>query len=73
MTYRGRVVGNTVVFDEPTDLPDGTVVRIEALNPPKPEGQSLLERLGDIVGSVDDLPEDYALNHRHYRFGHPKQ
>jgi predicted DNA-binding antitoxin AbrB/MazE fold protein len=37
------------------------------------EGPSLFERLKDVVGSIDDLPEDSSENLDHYLYGHPKQ
>lgn len=74
MTFRGRVHGKTIILDEPTGLPDGTEVLVEAVGEKEEDtGTSLLERLGDLVGSIDDLPEDYALNHEHYRYGTPKR
>lgn len=75
MTYRGRIQGNTVIFDNPPGLPDGTEVVVEALSEDSVEESSLslAERLGDLIGSIDDLPEDFALNHEHYRYGTPKR
>lgn len=37
------------------------------------EGPSLFERLKDVVGTIDDLPEDSSKNLDHYLYGHPKQ
>jgi predicted DNA-binding antitoxin AbrB/MazE fold protein len=37
------------------------------------DGPSLFERLKDVVGSIDDLPEDSSENLDHYLYGHPKQ
>ena len=41
----------------------------------RPEGElpTLLERLKDVVGTVDDLPEDSSTNLDHYLYGHPKR
>jgi predicted DNA-binding antitoxin AbrB/MazE fold protein len=68
---------------EPVILPEGTRVhlRVEEENGvekpvAKPtEGQfpTLLERLKDVVGSVDDLPADSSINLDHYLYGSPKR
>lgn len=34
---------------------------------------SLLERLANVVGTVDDLPEDSSVNLDHYLYGAPKR
>jgi len=48
-----------VVFDEPVQLADGTEVRIEPIGGGESlprVGPTLLKQLGDVVGSVLDLP-----------------
>jgi hypothetical protein len=35
--------------------------------------QSFLERYGEFIGSVKDLPSDMSVNLDHYLYGHPKQ
>ena len=57
-------------FDQPTALPDGTVVRIfVGSDTPMP---TLAERLKDVIGIAPGLPSDLAENHDHYLHGKPK-
>jgi hypothetical protein len=74
MTLRGHVKNGTVVLDEPVRLPDGTDVEVE-VRPVSAEGDgpTLYERLQDVVGSADVLPNDMADNHDHYIHGTPKR
>jgi predicted DNA-binding antitoxin AbrB/MazE fold protein len=68
---------------EPLVLPEGARVhlRVEeeraaerpAADAPKGNLPTLLERLKDVVGTVDDLPEDSSVNLDHYLYGHPKR
>lgn len=59
MSLTGHVQNGVVVFDAPNALPDGTAVKVEAIEaPPKPTQRSLLDRLGDVVGKVEGLPAD---------------
>ena len=73
MTYRGLVKDNVVILPSGVELPEGTEVSIEPIPPPDPNMPTLADHLGDLIGSIDGLPEDHALNHRHYRFGEPKR
>jgi hypothetical protein len=76
MSLEGRIREGTVVFDAPVSLPEGTRVRVEPVAEPASEsgeGQSMLEILGDVVGSIDDLPPDLAEQHDHYLYGTPKR
>jgi hypothetical protein len=78
MTLRGHIKGGTVVLDEPTNLPDGTAVEVRAVEhaPPSdpPEaGPTLYERLADVIGIAEGLPEDMAENHDQYIHGTPKR
>ncbi|MFL5241339.1 MAG: hypothetical protein ACJ8FY_04470 [Gemmataceae bacterium] len=74
MSLTGHVQNGVVVFDTPNPLPDGTAVRVEALEiPPKPATRSLLDRLGDVVGKAADFPPDASQNVDHYLYGHPKK
>jgi hypothetical protein len=75
MSLEGRIENGRVVFDEPVPFADGTPVRVEPL--PETSARpvrdtSFLERLGNVVGAIHDLPEDLAINHDHYLFGTPK-
>jgi hypothetical protein len=74
MLLEGSVLNGTIVLDTPANLPDGTRVRIEpVVAPAKTPGPTLAERLKDIIGAVDNLPEDAAANVDHYLYGHPKK
>ena len=75
MTLPGRVKNGVIVLDQPQELPEGAAVQIEFLdeNAAAGESRTLLTRLGPIVGSIDDLPDDASINLKHYLYGHPKQ
>jgi hypothetical protein len=80
MTLEGRIANGVVVFNEPVSLPDGTPVRVEVVATPSPKDQDAAERSGhflnhykSVIGTVDDLPADAALNHDHYLYGLPKK
>ncbi len=71
MIYRGHVKDGLVVLDAEIRLPDGTEVIVEPVaSPGKP---TLAEQLGDLIGSVPDLPPDMAAQHDHYLHGAPKR
>lgn len=67
MTYKGHIQNGIVVLDEPVDLPEGTEVIVERVEP-----GTLADSLRDFIGAVSDLPEDLAENHDHYLYGTPK-
>ena len=71
MVYRGHVKGGVVVFDPGIQLPEGVEVKVEPIAPST--GKTLAEQLGDLVGSVRDLPSDMAAQHDHYLHGAPKR
>ena len=77
MVYRGHVKGGVVVFDAESRLPEGIEVTIEPIAPSPGKtlasGKTLAEQLGDLVGSVPDLPSDMAQQHDHYLHGAPKR
>jgi hypothetical protein len=82
MTLSGYVHNGSIVLDPQFALPEGAAVRVEIVEvqpsgehiaPATNEPPSLLERLGDVVGAIDDLPTDAALNHDHYLYGAPKR
>lgn len=76
MSIFGQVIDGQIVLDDPKSLPNGVRVRIEPIESNSTdEGQTptLLERLGDFVGSVQGLPADASRNVDHYLYGHPKQ
>jgi hypothetical protein len=70
MVYRGHVKNGVVVLDAETQLPEGTEVRVE---PVALQRKTLAEQLGDLIGSVPDLPSDMAEQHDHYLHGAPKR
>jgi len=70
MTLRGHIQNGTVVLDEPTTLPDGSIVKVEPFNVPD-DIISLREALLKLAGTVDGLPEDLAENHDYYIHGKP--
>lgn len=67
----------------PLPLPDGTRVhlRVEEKNGAEKVASSsadgnaptLLDRLKNVVGTIDDLPEDSSTNLDHYLYGRPKR
>jgi hypothetical protein len=72
MTYRGRVKNGVVVLEPPGKLPEGAEVDVS------PAGSAenippLTERLKDIVGAIEGLPQDMAEQHNHYIHNAPKQ
>ena len=71
MTYRGHVEHGVVVLEPGIELPDGIEVRVEPITPPR--RKTLAEQLGDLVGSVPELPSDMAEQHDHYLHGAPKR
>jgi hypothetical protein len=72
MTFQGHIENGVAVFDEPVSLPDGLKVRIvplaDSAHSPA-ERKTLAERFKNIIGAVDDLPEDMAANHDRYLHG----
>jgi predicted DNA-binding antitoxin AbrB/MazE fold protein len=73
-------------LSEPLALPNGARVRLSveeenaangaeapASQPSTAEAPTLLDRLKNVVGSINDLPEDSSTNLDHYLYGRPKQ
>jgi predicted DNA-binding antitoxin AbrB/MazE fold protein len=73
---------------EPLNLPAGTRVHLRIEKKAMPDGAevtpnhgtssqneipTLLERLKDFVGVVEDLPPDASVNLDHYLYGTPKR
>jgi hypothetical protein len=74
MVLRAHIENGVVVFNEPVSLPEGTPVRVEPVEPGAAEGVGyFLRHYQTVIGSVNDLPEDAALNVDHYLDGHPKK
>jgi predicted DNA-binding antitoxin AbrB/MazE fold protein len=71
MVYKGHIENGVVVLDESVSLPEGTQVQVE---PVETENiPTLAEQFKDIIGIIDDLPEDFAEQHDHYIHGTPKR
>jgi len=75
MAYRGHVRNNVIVLEGGVSLPEGSEVLVEPVQPgPEDAGKEpLFERLADLVGSAEGLPEGLAENHDHYIHGTPKR
>jgi hypothetical protein len=77
MTYKGHIENGTIVLDEPADLPDGAVVKIDVCTSSGEPGNetvpTLAETLAPFIGKAVGLPEDAAENHDHYLYGTPKK
>lgn len=68
MVCKGRVRNGVVVLEGDTQLPEGTEVRVETIEPV----ETLFDRLQHVIGKATDLPEDLAEQHDHYLYGLPK-
>jgi predicted DNA-binding antitoxin AbrB/MazE fold protein len=85
MSYDVEAIFDHGVFKptEPLALPEGTRVRLQveeqngsnitSAPPAAEQTPSLFDRLSNVVGSVDDLPEDSSTNLDHYLYGQPKR
>jgi hypothetical protein len=71
MVYSGHVKQGVIVLDPPAELPEGTEVRVGAVEHGSP--RTLAERFADVIRAATDLPEDLAENHDHYLHGAPKR
>lgn len=71
MVYNGRVKGGVVVLDPDVELPEGTEVKVEPVL--RTTRRTLAEQLGELIGSVPELPPDMAEQHDHYLHGVPKR
>jgi hypothetical protein len=80
MSLEGTIVNGRVELDEPTNLPEGSRVRVEPLASPvegaAPSAQvstPLAQRLLALAGRAKGLPPDMARNHDHYIHGTKKR
>ncbi len=78
MTDSGHLQNGVVVLDSPTNLPDGTAVRVEipetaVMSTAAADRKSLYERFESFIGSAPELPSDASINHDHYLYGTPKR
>ncbi|MBI3821384.1 MAG: hypothetical protein HY289_01745 [Planctomycetes bacterium] len=55
MSLTGHVQNGVVVFDIPNTLPDGTAVKIEAIEPPS---NGVLDRLGNVGLTEEEWRDD---------------
>ena len=72
MSFDGHIENGVAVFDQPVSLPDGLKVRIVPVTEAARKAvgrKTLAERFANIIGAVDDLPEDMAENHDKYLHG----
>jgi hypothetical protein len=68
MQVTGTVCNGVVVLDNGCPFPDGTRVRLEAVEP-APTAETLGQRLLRFAGKAEGLPEDMAERHDHYLHG----
>jgi hypothetical protein len=64
------VKNGEIVLPPGVDWPDGTVVRVEAVEEDVP---TLWETMKEFVGKGPEGITDMAENHNHYLHGHPKK
>ena len=72
MSFEGTILNGTVVFAEPTALPDGTVVEV-LVKAPATAASDLGAMLLRHAGKAKGLPPDAAVQHDHYLYGTPKR
>ncbi len=70
--YIGTVVNGVVVLQDGDSLPEGTRVRVVAVDK-EVEKEPLGKRLLKFAGTIPGLPPDMAENHDHYIHGQPKR
>ena len=73
MTYRGTIRNGVVELEDGKDLPDGAIVRVELVDPPRDDPGPGHARLMKLAGVIKDGPADWARNHDHYLHGQPKK
>ncbi len=72
MTCKGTVRGGVVVLEPGAELPEGATVEVRPVTESDQNNPTLYERLKDVIGIAEGLPEDMAANHDHYIHGTPK-
>ena len=79
MTVEGHIENGRIVLSQEIALPEGMRVRVELLpavnapQQPQPPTGSYLKHYESIIGSIDDLPSDFAAQHDHYIHGTTKR
>ena len=67
MTYRGRIRNGNVVLDDGPALPEGTEVLVQpvqaAADTPAPAGGTVWQKLADLTGTAQGLPDDLPERH----------
>ena len=69
MSYRGHIKNGSVVLDAPVELPEGSEVLIQEVEPPA----SLASLFRDVACQGKDLPVDGSVRHDDYIYGTPKR
>ena len=69
MEYQGKVINGVVVLEDGKALPEGTTVKVRAVDEPPTWGEVFKDVMGKAVG----MPSDMARNHDHYLHGAPKR
>ena len=75
MSFEGTVIDGKVVFDTPSEFPEGTRVEVSLPSAPSnpPQAAPLGKRLNRLAGLATDLPADFADEHDHYIHGTPRR
>jgi hypothetical protein len=85
MPVRGKIKNGKVLLDDPSVLPEGTVVEVRPAQTRRPHPRpkqpakvksrprSLAERLAPFIGKATGLPPDMSVNLDHYLYGRPKR
>ncbi len=73
MQFEGTVQNGVVILDEKDALPDGTRVEIRPIAQDESNPPRLGQRLSWLVGSIRDMPADFAAEHDHYIHGTPRR
>ena len=74
MTYPGSVTNGVVVLADEVALPDGTLMRVEAIGEAqatRSQSGSVAAVLVNLAGTIDDSPKRSVENHDHYLCGTP--
>ncbi len=72
MSFTGTVEKGMVKLPSGAVFPNGTKVRVEAIEPSAEDRRMLVEELRAIAATMPDLPADWAAQHDHYIHGTPK-
>lgn len=72
MTYRGHIRNGAVVLEPGAALPEGTEVLVQPVEPPASAGngqgnESIWQKLLEVSGTAQGLPDDLPERHDEYR------